>query len=134
VLGERPTVTVGVNVYRGVSSEEAQLEVDVVVLQKYRSFFISCTTDRSKALCKSKLLEVAVRARQLGGDLAQAALVCLADGRLTEELKREIKDVWGASNTPEVFGLEELRLWAGREEAGVRPDTETLRDWLGVKG
>lgn len=51
-------------------------EFDVAATQGYRLYGISCTTDPSDGLCKSKLMEAYIRARQLGGDEARVALVC----------------------------------------------------------
>ncbi len=106
----------------------AEFEVDVALVRGCRSYFISCTTDARKYLCKSKLLEIAVRSRQLGGDLARAALVCLADDPTTAALAAEIRDVWGATNTTKVFGLSDIRAWAGRNGP---PNLASLREWLG---
>jgi hypothetical protein len=118
-----PEITIGVTTFR--DSKQA-FEVDVAVVRGHRSYFISCTTDTTKALCKSKLLEIAVRSRQLGGDLARAALVCLSGD--TAKLQEEIDDVWGASNTTKVFGLSDIRDWSDRD--GKQPNLKALSDWL----
>ncbi len=121
-----PEITVGVNAYRG--EKKAQLEVDVAVVRGHRSYFVSCTTDISKPICKSKLFEVAVRSRQLGGDLARAALVCHADDRTVSALQEDVDDVWGASNTTKVFGLSDIRAWSDCDGKQSNPDW--LRAWL----
>ncbi len=125
-LTPEPEVTVGVNAYRG--SKKAQFEIDVAVVRGHRSYFISCTTDSAKGLCKSKLFEVAVRARQLGGDLTRAALVCLADDKTAGALQSDIDDVWGASNTTRVFGLPDLDAWS--DAGGKQPNRLSLAEWL----
>jgi Card1-like, endonuclease domain len=125
-LRPEPEVTVGVNARRG--SREAQLELDVAVVRGQRSYFIACTTDTTRGLCKSKLFEVAVRSRHLGGDLARAALVCLADDEVTAELQEHIADVWGASNTPRVFGLADVREWS--DAGDKQPNRYSLETWL----
>lgn len=125
-LAPVPEITVGVNASRG--EQQAKLEVDVAVIRGYRSYFVSCTTDASKPICKSKLFEVAVRSRQLGGDLARAALVCLGDDQTVSALQADIDDVWGASNTTKVFGLSDLRTWSDCD--GKQPNRTSLRDWL----
>lgn len=125
-LTPEPEIVVGVNASRGDAA--AQLEVDVAVVRGYRSYFISCTTDATKPICKSKLFEVAVRSRQLGGDLARAALICLADEKTTAALQRDIDDLWGASNTPRVFGLPDLKQWSGYQ--GGSPNLHALEKWL----
>lgn len=125
-LTPNPEIVVGVNAQRG--KEKANLEVDIAVIRGHRSYFISCTTDTTKHLCKLKLFEVAVRSRQLGGDLARAALVCLADDDTVGALQRDIDDVWGAKNTTRVFGLSDIKAWSGH--AGADADTTALRTWL----
>jgi len=125
-LAPVPEITVGVNAYRG--EKQAQLEVDVAVIRGHRSYFVSCTTDTSKPICKSKLFEVAVRSRQLGGDLARAALVCLADDGTVSALQGDVDDVWGASNTTQVFGLSDVRAWSDYE--GKQPNHHSLKTWL----
>ncbi|MBW4505457.1 MAG: DUF1887 family protein [Scytonematopsis contorta HA4267-MV1] len=54
-------------------------EFDVACLRGYQLFAISCTTDDTSHLCKSKLFEAYRRAKQMGGDEARVALVCYSD-------------------------------------------------------
>lgn len=124
-LAPTPEITVGVNAKRG--EQNAELEVDVVVIRGHRTYFISCTTDTSKDICKSKLFEVAVRSRQLGGDLVRAALVCLANNEITAKLQADIDDVWVASNTTKVFGIDDIRTWS---DCDKRPNQHSLKTWL----
>lgn len=124
----------GFDVFLG--SGKVQAEIDVAVVRDYRSYFVSCTTARDKATCKQKLFEIAVRARQLAGDLARPALACLAEGHTLGQLRDEVQDETaggGALQVPglgrvHIFGLEDLRAWAGW--GGVPPNLESLRDWL----
>lgn len=125
-LAPRPEIAVGVNAFRG--DARANLEVDVATVHGHRSYFISCTTDATKAVCKSKLFEVAVRSRQLGGDLARAALVCLADDGTVEALQQDIDDLWGATNTTQVFGLSDLQAWSDCD--GRQPSPHALQAWM----
>jgi len=128
-------LTSGDQVLRGVNCRLANgraFEIDVAFVRGHRFFVMSCTTDRTLALCKSKLFEVAMRARQLGGDLARSALVCLLHGSdkagpYMDQLRNDVADVWDAPNTPRVFGLDDLREWAG---IGGAPNTASLVDWL----
>jgi hypothetical protein len=106
----------------------ANLEVDVAAVRGHRSYFISCTTDTTKTRCKSKLFEVAVRSRQLGGDLSRAALVCLADEATVAALQEDIDDLWGASNTTRVFGLSDVRAWSDCD--GRQPNQHRLQVWM----
>ena len=125
-LEPRRKVAVGVKAYRG--EKKYQMEIDLAVVGRYRTHFISCTTDTTKGLCKSKLFEVAVRSRQLGGDLARAALVCLADNRIANELQADIDDVWGATNTTRAFGLSDVRAWAQCGDTAA--NRSSLKTWL----
>jgi hypothetical protein len=125
-LKPAPEITVGVNAFRGHS--RVPLEVDVAVIRGQRSYFVSCTTDTGKPICKSKLFEVAVRSRQLGGDLARAALVCLADDPVVSALQADVDDMWGASNTTKVFGLSDIRAWSDCEDK--QPNRCSLQAWL----
>lgn len=121
-----PEIVVGVNAQRG--AQNANLEVDIAVVRGHRSYFISCTTDTTKRICKSKLFEIAVRSRQLGGELARAAVVCLADDQTVQALRRDIADVWGAANTTRVFGLSDLKAWSGSEQNET--NLTNLKSWL----
>ena len=109
-----------------------RFEIDVALVRGHRLYVISCTTDDTLGLCKSKLFEVAMRTRQLGGDLARSALVCLIDGqddngKYIDQLRSDVKSVWEAPNTPQAFGLADLREWAG---ATGSPNFDTLTRWL----
>lgn len=73
-----------------------------------------------------------MRSRQLGGDLARSALVCLIDGqdsqgKYIDQLRGDVASVWEAPNKPEVFGLADLREWTGT--AGS-PNLDALKRWL----
>jgi len=109
-----------------------EFEIDVSVVRNHRFYLVSCTTDIKLTLCKSKLFEIAMRARQLGGDLARSALVCLLQGSndkgaYVEQLRSDVADIWNAPNTPRGFGLDDLKEWAGIDSA---PDCRTLREWF----
>jgi len=122
------TVHVGVNCQRG----GRQFEVDLLIIRGPRLYLVSCTTAAKISLCKSKLFEVALRARQLGGDLARSALVCLLHGGddrglFIDQLRLDIKDSWDAPNTPEAFGFDDLKAWAA---SGGGRDLGLLATWL----
>ncbi|MDD3925073.1 MAG: hypothetical protein PHT33_00265 [bacterium] len=109
-------------------------EIDLAIVRGHRPYVISCTTDTDIKLCKSKLFEVAIRARQLGGDLARSALVCLLhgsnnQGAYVEQLRNDVADIWDAPNTPQVFGLCDLKEWEGSDG---KPNKSSLEKWLEV--
>lgn len=56
-------------------SSAGKFQFDVATMRGYQLFAISCTTSQDKDLCKSKLFEAYVRAKQMGGDEARVALV-----------------------------------------------------------
>lgn len=122
-------VSVGVDCKRANNRE---FEIDLAIVRGHRLYVISCTTDATIRGCKPKLFEVAMRARQLGGDLTRSALVCLLNGSnpkgpYVDQLRDDVTDIWGAPNTPQVFGLDDLREWAG---IGGEPNTGSLKQWL----
>jgi hypothetical protein len=127
------TTAVDVNVRcKRAGPSPSEFEIDVALIRGHRLHVVSCTIDRRKPLCKSKLFEVAMRARQMGGDLARSALVSLleggdAKGAYVEQLRADIASVWNAPNVPRVFGLADLREWAGTTGA---PNLSSLQDWL----
>jgi len=109
-----------------------QFEIDLALVRGHRLYVISCSTDTKIGLCKSKLFEVAMRARQLGGDLARSALVCLLHGKdpkgpFVDQLRNDVADIWDAPNTPRVFGLDDLKEWAGIQG---KPNPSSLKHWL----
>ncbi len=128
-------IVVGTEISVGVNCKRAngrELQIDMAVVRGHRLYVISCTTDTKIQLCKFKLFEVAMRARQLGGDLSRSALVSLlhgsnGKGAWVDQLRNDVADIWEASNTPQVFGLDDLKEWAGID---CKPDTSSLKDWL----
>jgi len=113
--------------------DSVEFEVDAAVVHRNRLYVVSCTTeDQKKELCKSKLFEVAMRSRQMGGDLARCALVCLLDGcdsrgPYVDQLRSDIQSLWDAPNVPRVFGLADLREWSGINGTS---NLGTLTQWL----
>ncbi len=125
-------ILIGVSPYEKYPAEddekekehEMRYEVDVSAMRGYQMFVGSCTLEwpkkGKKAALKQKLLEVAIRARQLGGDEARLFLVCQADRSMVAALKREIKVLIG---TPVmVFGIddwldldEKLEAWISKQ-------------------
>lgn len=79
---------------------------------------------RPRNPAKLKLFEVQERARQIGGELARSALICLGRSAWCEELRAEVVREWsGDQHRPAVFGIDHLREWrAGR--------LDSLRQWF----
>lgn len=83
-------------------------QFDVAFTRGYQLFAISCTTasdEKERNLCKSKLFEAYLRARQMGGDEARVALVCCADN--PDSLKAEIANTLSSKKIA-VFGRADL--------------------------
>lgn len=118
-------IAVGVNCSRAGS--ERPFEVDVAVIRGQRSYFISCTTDMTRSICKSKAFEILVRARHMGGDLARSALVSLLPGNAVTELQEDVADAWGSANATRIFGLEDMKTWSGHYES---QNLGSLKEWL----
>lgn len=131
-LGASAAVEIGIHCKRN-KPVATEFEIDVALIRGHRLHVVSCTTEHeTKALCKSKLFEVAMRARQMGGDLARSALVCLLDGSndngsYVDQLRSDIASVWDAPNVPQVFGLADLREWAGTSGTA---NVGSLKEWL----
>ncbi|HLM62452.1 MAG TPA: DUF1887 family CARF protein [Pyrinomonadaceae bacterium] len=78
-------------------------ELDVVAMRGYRLFAISCSQESSVFKAKHKLFEAVHRAKQLGGDEARIALVCLAESWDINNIKTQLEE-----DHIEVFGREDL--------------------------
>ena len=105
-----------------------EFQLDVVAIRGHHLYVVSCSIDRDIRMCKSKLFEVAMRSRQLGGDLARSALVCLADRCTVEKLERDVHSLSESSRVPQVFGLDQVREWAGYNRS--TQDLRSLMKWL----
>ena len=90
------------------SAETRELfQFDVVAIRGYQLFAFSCTTEgRRKDILKQKLFEVYVRARQMGGDEACAALVCCMEQEKANKLKDEVSRDLSPEGRIRVFGRE----------------------------
>jgi hypothetical protein len=88
------------------TSQWDKFEFDVAFMHHYQLFALSCTTSDRRGLCKQKLLEASVRAKQLGGTEARVGLVCgyQAPASLRSELEVAARDKRIA-----VFGRSDFR-------------------------
>jgi hypothetical protein len=84
-----------------------QYEVDVCAMRGITPFIFTCTIENSaRGFNKEKLFEVGQRSRQLGGEHARSALVCLSDD--SKGIKQLINEGWTGYNTVQVFGIDEI--------------------------
>jgi hypothetical protein len=104
---------------------EKDFEVDIVAIRGYQMFAISCTTSSDERLLKSKLFEVYVRARQMGGDEARIALVCCSDKpeQVQSEMEKDLQYedrivVFGRQDLPDIG--DKLKYWILEQSNGGR--------------
>lgn len=83
-----------------------EYDVDIAAMQGYRLYAISCTTDDDPGMCKLKLFEAYVRARNMAGDEARVGLVCMAKN--PENLERQVGRSWDVEGKVRVFGRHHL--------------------------
>ena len=109
---------------------QTYFELDVIALRGYQLFAFSCGTDSiKKADIKRKLFEAYFRAKQLGGDEARVALVCLADN------SKEIEDeTQGLIEMGAMLQARQERKKVDRKERQIRvfgrPEMEKLSEHL----
>jgi hypothetical protein len=76
--------------------------LDVVALRGHQLFAFSCGTAVDRKPLKLKLLEIYMRARQIGGEEARAALVCPTHEPTS--LEEETRNELGLEGQVKVFG------------------------------
>jgi hypothetical protein len=105
-----------------VPIDSKDFELDVIAMRDYQLFAFSCDTGSDakggRGHLKLKLFEAYVRAQQLGGDEARAALVCSADDPtgLEAEMRRDL------SPHIKVFGRKHLENLADAFAQWIKPE------------
>jgi hypothetical protein len=97
---------IGMGIRPKSEPDRPEYDVDIGVMQGYRLFAISCTTDADPGMCKLKLFEAYLRARNMAGDEAFVGLICMADK--LESLERQVGRAWDAEGKVRVFGRPHL--------------------------
>ncbi len=105
----------GLNFKIPLTGTKHGFEFDVAFTRGYQLFAISCTTASKRDLCKLKLFEAYLRAKQMGGDEARVALICCSNE--PDSLKSEVVDtlfskkiaVWGREHLTNL--AEEIEKW-----------------------
>lgn len=82
-----------------------RIEADVVAMRGYQLRFISCYAGHTTQASKFKLIESVVRARQIGGDEAGAALVCMTE--TPKSIEADMVQTWREGRV-RVFGRRDL--------------------------
>lgn len=83
-----------------------EFDIDVAAVKGYQLFAISCIASNDKERCKEHLLEIYVRACQIGGDEARIGLVSFY--RDPVALKQEIEEAWFTEGRVKVFDAQDL--------------------------
>ncbi len=98
-------------------NHDPKFEFDVAAVRGYQLFAISCTTSDDKGMCKNKLFEAWIRAKQVGGDESHTALVCY--GKNPWGLEDKLNEQWFSQGHIRVFG-----------ESDISDLKESLREWI----
>lgn len=97
---------IGMGVRPKSEEDKPEYDIDIAAMQGYRLYAISCTTDDDPGMCKLKLFEAYVRARNMAGDEAHVGLVCMVDK--PENLERQVSRSWDVEGKVRVFGRRHL--------------------------
>ncbi|MBP0002360.1 MAG: DUF1887 family protein [Cyanobacteria bacterium SBC] len=99
------------------NQKASKFELDLAFIRGYQLFAISCTVSPNKDVCKNKLFEAYLRARELGGDEARVALVCCYAN--PEKIEQDMAKFGIRDSKIKVFGREHLANLA-----------EEIADWV----
>lgn len=107
------------------NGKQLEFQLDAAQLAGTRLYAVSCTTSRKRSSTKLKIFEVVERSRQIGGDLARAAVVTLHDDEVEcARLQAEAQRAWlGDQVVPRIFGEADVYAWH-------QGDLTSLIDWL----
>jgi hypothetical protein len=110
--------------FRTTSEEGRDFQADVLALLGYRLYYFSCYSGKDPKTAKLKLFEAMVRAKQLGGEEARAAVVACIENpeHIRAQVEKELEDdsserqfeVFGSNALPNLAG--ELKKWFDREK------------------
>lgn len=76
-----------------IRSATKNFEIDVAMIQGYELYGISCTTDKTQSLCKSKGFEILHRTKQIAGDDSKAILMTFMNEENTSETDADLSDL-----------------------------------------
>ncbi|MDZ4711292.1 MAG: hypothetical protein SGI89_03095 [bacterium] len=90
-------------------TDKLNFELDILLMNGYQLYGISCTTSDKIGMCKSKGFEILLRTKQIGGDEAKSVLI----SRLTEEnvdkLQLELETDTGGTGNILILGKKDLK-------------------------
>lgn len=96
----------------GAGQRDAHFELDVVAILGYQIVVVSGSLKTGPDPIKKKGMEVILRARQLGGDEAQAIVLCQAHPNVEKRIQKELHDEVGSAGAP-------LRVWGTDKWRGL---------------
>ncbi|MBZ3936147.1 hypothetical protein [Methanimicrococcus blatticola] len=89
-----------------IQSATKNFEIDVAMINGYELFGISCTTDKTQSLCKSKGFEILHRTKQIAGDNSKSILMTFMNEKNTAEIDADLSDI--LEDRLLVLGLDDL--------------------------
>ncbi|MGB6166256.1 MAG: hypothetical protein WBF52_01605 [Geitlerinemataceae cyanobacterium] len=113
----------GINFEVSLSDTSDGFEFDVAFTRGYQLFALSVSTTSKRSLCKGKLFEAYLRARQMGGDEARVALVCCSDEPGSLKAEMAVLD----SKKIAVFGREDLMSLSTKIENWIQENDRNAR-------
>ncbi|WNY23871.1 hypothetical protein MmiHf6_11940 [Methanimicrococcus hongohii] len=76
-----------------IQSATKNFEIDVAMIKGYEFFGVSCTTDKTQSLCKSKGFEILHRTKQIAGEDSKAILMTFMNEENTAEIDADLSDL-----------------------------------------
>lgn len=113
----------GLNFKVPLRGTQQGFEFDVAFTRGYQLFAMSVSTTSKRDLCKNKLFEAYLRARQMGGDEARVALICCSDE--PDSLKAEVAVL--DDKKIAVFGREDLMNLSSKIEEWIKQNDKDAR-------
>lgn len=98
-------------------------EFDVAFTRGYQLFAISVSTTSKRDMCKNKLFEAYLRARQMGGDEARVALICCTNEPDTLKAEVAVLD----EKKIAVFGRDDLIDLSSKIEEWIKQNDKDAR-------
>jgi len=88
---------------------DSKFELDLLIMNGYQLFGISCTTNSKRAECKRKGFEIFMRTRQIGGDESKSILITRLTKDVAIDLQNELEIDTGGSKNILVLGEQDLK-------------------------
>ena len=89
-----------------IQTSRKNFEIDVALIKGYEFCGISCTTDTTQSLCKSKGFEILHRTKQIAGENSKAILMTFMNEKNTKEVDEDLSDI--LEDRILVLGLKDL--------------------------